>query len=159
MKPPARKPPAPPARKPPVSATAKATAAPSKKFQVETWDTEKEGQRIILYADSGMGKTTACALLPNPKFADFKGGSDKILHPVTGERLQYIPDVETFDDVRAVCHQPDLFKPGDSFVLDTGTDFEDRGLEWMLANVLAGDKGKTYTATGVENYGWGKGYR
>ncbi|KKN77878.1 hypothetical protein LCGC14_0356150 [marine sediment metagenome] len=158
MKSPVRKPPAPPARKPPVSATTKAAAAPSKQFQVETWDTEKEGQRIILYADSGMGKTTICALLPNPKFVNFNGGSDKILHPVTGKRLQYIPGVETFGDVRVVCHQPGLFKPGDSFVLDTTTKFEDTGLDWTLENIPH-EKGKSISIRRIEDYGWGKGYR
>jgi hypothetical protein len=132
--------------------------AVNKTFQVAAWDTAKEGQRIIVYADSGMGKTTLTSMLPNPKYADFKGGSDKIRHPITGERLRHIPGVETFDDVRAVCHQTDLFDPGDSFVLDTGTDFEDRGLEWTLTNVPH-EKGKSVPITRIESYGYGKGYR
>lgn len=131
-------------------------AAAVKTFKAATWDTAKEGQRIIMYADSGMGKTTLASMLPNPKFADFKGGSDKILHPLTGERLIHIPGCETFDDVRAVCHQPSLFEPGDSFVLDTGTAFEDTGLEWTLVNVPH-EKGKEIKR--IESYGYGKGYR
>jgi len=151
VKPPVRntKPPTPPTRQAPKT-------TPVKNFQAATWDTDKEGQRIILYADSGMGKTTLAAMLPNPKFADFKGGSDKILHPITGERLIHIPGCETFDDVRAVCHQPGLLKAGDSFVLDTGTAFEDTGLEWTLDNILH-EKGKTIKR--IEDYGYGKGYR
>ena len=132
------------------------TAVVNKTFQVATWDTAGEGQRIILYADSGMGKTTLASMLSNPKFADFRGGSDKVRHPVTGERLQHIPGVETFDDVRAVCHQPDLFEPGDSFVLDTGTDFEHCGFDWTLANIPH-EKDKKITR--IEDYGYGKGYR
>lgn len=136
--------------------TKKAAVAQIKTFRAATWDTAKEGQRIIEYGDSGMGKTTLAALLPNPKFADFKGGSDKILHPTTGERLMHIPGCETFDDVRAVCHQPDLFEPGDSFVLDTGTAFEDTGLDWTLVNIPH-EKGKVIKR--IEDYGYGKGYR
>lgn len=145
----------PPARQ----TSTKKAVTPVKKFETATWNTAKEGQRIITYADSGMGKTTLASMLPNPKFADFSGGSDKILHPITGERLAYILGCDTFDDVRAACHQPGLLKAGDSFVLDTGTAFEDRGLEWTLENIQAGEKGKHYTATRIEGYGWGKGFR
>lgn len=131
----------------------------NKTFQVATWDTAKEGQRIIVYGDSGMGKTTLCSMLSNPKFADFKGGSDKIRHPVTGDRLQHIPEIETFDDLRSVCRQADLFDSGDSLVVDTGTDFEDRALDWVIANVPH-EKGVSYKKIErIEDYGWGKGYR
>ncbi len=130
----------------------------TKTFATATWDTAAEGQRIIMYGDSGMGKTTLASLLSNPKFADFKGGSDKILHPITGERLVHIPNVETFDDVRAICHQSDLFEPGDSFVIDTGTAFEDTGLEWTLLNVPH-EKGNSTPIVRIESYGYGKGYR
>ena len=79
----------------------KKPAIATKIFKAATWETAKEGKRIIGYADSGMGKTTLFSMLPNPKFIDFRGGSDKIRHPITGEKLIHIPNVETFDDVRA----------------------------------------------------------
>jgi len=130
-----------------------------KTFATKQWDTAKQGERIIVYGDSGMGKTTLEAMLPNPKFANFNGGSDKIRHPVTGERLVYIPGLETFDDVRDVCYQPDLLVPGDSFVVDTGTEFEGRlALTWMLENVPH-EKGKNVLIKRIEDYGYGKGYR
>ncbi len=130
-----------------------------KTFAIEKWDTAKQGERIIVVADSGMGKTTLEALLPNPKFANFNGGSDKIKHPVTGERLDRIPGLETFDDVRDVCYQPDLFMPGDSFVLDTATEFEGRTvMPWMIENIPH-EKGKTISIKRIEDYGFGKGYR
>lgn len=154
MKPPTRKPPAAPPTRPAPTATKPTTVV--KKFETATWDTAKEGHRIILYADSGMGKTTLASMLPNPKFADFRGGSDKILHPLTGERLVHIPGVETFDDVRTVCRQPNLLRPGDSYIIDTGTEFENHGLEWMLLNIPH-EKGKLINR--IEDYGYGKGYR
>jgi len=155
--PPTRKPPKKPA--PPKRQVPAVTKPAAKTFKTATWDTAEEGHRIMLYADSGMGKTTLASMLPNPKFADFRGGSDKIKHPLTNKKLTYIPNVETFDDVRNLCHQSGLFEPGDSFVLDTGTNFEDHGLEWTLENIQAGEKGKHYTATRIEGYGWGKGFR
>ncbi len=130
-----------------------------KTFVTQQWDTAKQGERIIVFADSGMGKTTLEALLPNPKFGNFNGGSDKIKHPVTGERLVRIPRLETFDDVRDVCYQPDLFNPGDSFVLDTGTEFEGRTvLPWMIENIPT-VKGDAVPIKRIESYGYGRGYR
>ena len=119
--------PKPPAARTLTSKGNKKPAAAAKVFKTATWETSEEGKRIILYGDSGMGKTTLAATLPNPKFVDFRGGSDKIKHPITGGKLTHIPDVKTFEDVRAVCRQPGLLMPGDTFVVDTGTDFEDRG--------------------------------
>ena len=130
----------------------------TKQFTIEQWGTTKQGERIVIYADSGMGKTTLESLLPNPKFANFNGGSDKIRHPITGERLNYIPNVKTFDDVRNVCRQPGLLQPGDSFVLDTGTEFESTALTWTFENIPH-EKGKQVIIRRIEDYGWGKGYR
>jgi len=135
----------------------KSLVGTKKTYTTKQWDTAKQGERIIVYGDSGMGKTTLEAMLPNPKFANFNGGSDKIRHPVTGERLVYIPGLETFDDVRDVCYQPNLFIPGDSFVLDTATEFEGGfALPWMLKNIPH-EKGKLIKR--IEDYGYGKGYR
>ena len=150
--------PKPPATRTPTPVGNKKPAVVAKVFKAATWETAKEGKRIIGYADSGMGKTTLFSMLPNPKFIDFRGGSDKIRHPLTGEKLIHIPDVETFDDVRAVCHQPGLLVSGDTLVIDTGTEFEDRGLEWTLANIPH-EKGKSIPIKRIEDYGWGKGYR
>jgi hypothetical protein len=148
--------PKPPATRTPAPVGNKKPAAIAKIFKTATWEASKRGESIIVYTDSGMGKTTLAAMLPNPKFLDFRGGSDKIRHPVTGERLNHIPGVETFDDVRSICRQPGLFAAGDSFVLDTGTAFEDVGLDWTLANVPH-EKGLPIHR--IEDYGWGKGYR
>lgn len=141
---------------PPARQTTKKQTVSVKTFKTATWETTNQGERIIAYADSGMGKTTLASMLPNPKFADFRGGSDRIKHPITGEKLVHIPGIETFDDVRAVCRQPGLLKAGDSFVIDTGTAFEDTGLEWMLLNIPH-EKGKSIKR--IEDYGYGKGYR
>lgn len=158
IKPPVRnKPSVTPSGKPPAPSAKQQVVTPTKKFSVSTWEGNKKGKRIIVYADSGMGKTTLCAMLPNPKFADFRGGSDAILHPVTGERLCYIPGVKTFDDVRAVCCQSELLVPGDSLVVDTGTAFEDEALTWTLGNIP--HETGTRKINRIEDYGWGKGYR
>lgn len=143
----------------PGQAKARPEARKTKMFKTAKWEPTKKGKRIVVYADSGMGKTTLEALLPNPKFANFSGGSDQILHPVTGKPLTYIPGVETFDDVRDLCHQTDLFEPGDSFVEDTATEFEGGPLlNWMLANVKH-EKIPDKVIKRIGDYGYGNGFR
>lgn len=140
-------------------AKARPEARKIKMFKTATWEPTKKGKRIVVYADSGMGKTTLEALLPNPKFGNFSGGSDQILHPVTGEPLNYIPGLETLDGVRDMCRQPDLFKPGDSFVLDTATEFEGGPiLTWLLANVKH-EKIPEKVIKCIGDYGYGNGFR
>jgi len=127
-----------------------------KTFQIKSWSGENEGEKIILYSDSGMGKTTLSAMSPNPVFIGLDDGGRKIKHPLTGENLNYIPDVNTFDDVRDALHQLDLFDDYKTIVIDTATKFELLALDWILKNV------KTEHGTfpkNIENYGWGKGHR
>lgn len=144
--------------KPGANAKTRPEARQIKTFKTATYTPAKKGKRIVVYADSGMGKTTLESLLPNPWFANFSGGSDQIAHPVTGEPLNYIPGVETFDDVRDVCRQTDLLSPGDSFVLDTVTEFEYAALLWTFANVKH-EKEPSKIIKRISDYDWGGGYR
>lgn len=128
----------------------------NKTFQVAVWGGDNEGEKIIQYADSGMGKTTSAAMLPTPVFAGLDDGGRKIVHPVTGERLKNIPGIETFDDFRAAIQQPDLLDDYESLVVDTGNILEGWALDWTLANVTTD---KNEHAANIEKYGWGKGYR
>lgn len=128
----------------------------NKTFQVAVWGSDNEGEKIILYADSGMGKTTVAAMLPAPTFAGLDDGGRKIRHPVTGEKLKNIPGIETFDDFRTATQQPDLLNDYETFVVDTGNILEGWALDWMLQNIT-GDK--STLMKNIEQYGWGKGYR
>ena len=151
---------APPA---PVSAQPKAAKQQQQKmvnktFQVATWGDDNGGKKIIKYADSGMGKTTLASMLPTPVFAGLDDGGREIRHPVTGEKLKYIPGIETFDDFRMAVQQPDLLDDYETLVVDTGNILEDWALNWMLENVLGG-KENNIKVKNIEQYGWGKGYR
>lgn len=160
IKPPVRnKPPTAPSGKPPAPLAKQQVMTPVKKFSVAAWEGNSEGEKIIVYADSGMGKTTLASMAPKPVFIALDDGSRKICNPLTGERLQRIPGVETYDDIRAVVRQFHLFDGFETLVVDTGTIMQDLALTWMLANIKAGEHGKQYDATCVESYGWGKGYR
>ena len=128
----------------------------TKTFTTKAWDSSAEGEGIILYGDSGMGKTTLAAMSPKPVFVALDRGSSKIKHPVTGKPLNYIPGIETFDDFRDVLHQTDLFNDYETIVIDTATLIEPIALAWTLENI---PHEKGCTITGIESYGYGKGYR
>jgi hypothetical protein len=132
------------------------TAKVNKTFQIATWGGDNEGEKIMLYADSGMGKTTLASMLPTPTFAGLDDGGRKIRHPITGEKLKNIPGIETFDDFRTAVQQPDLFDDYETFVVDTGNILESWALVWMLANVK-NNKGELMKS--IEHYGYGSGHR
>ncbi|MEE8207893.1 MAG: AAA family ATPase [Nitrosomonadaceae bacterium] len=127
-----------------------------KTFHVASWSGANEGEKIIGYADSGMGKTTLAALSPTPVFLGVDDGGRKIKDPRTGEELRYIPGVEIFDDFRQAVQQPDLFNDYQTVVIDTGTILESWAHDWMLQNIPT-EKGGP--ASNIEKYGWGKGHR
>jgi len=156
-----KKPPAPP--KAPVGVKGgKAVASKQKEkkviktFHVAVWSGEGEGEKILGYADSGLGKTTLATLAPTPVWLGLDDGGRKIKDPVTGEDLKNIPGVETFDDFQQATQQVDLFDDYETVVVDTGTILEALAHDWMLKNVT-NDKNE-YVAN-IEKYGWGKGHR
>ena len=128
----------------------------NKTFQVAVWGDDNEGEKIIMYADSGMGKTTLASMLPTPTFAGLDDGGRKIRHPVTDEKLKNVPGIETFDDFRAAVQQPNLLNDYETLVVDTGNILESWALVWMLANIK-NNKGETMKS--IEHYGYGSGHR
>lgn len=154
--PPAKKK-APPPVPPKVAAPPPAPSRVAKKFKVETWEGGKEGEKIILYAKSGMGKTTLSAMAPTPVFIGLDDGGRKIRHPITGEKLKRIPGIETFQDVRDALHQFDLFDDYETIVIDTGTALQHLGLLHTFITVR-GPKDHPI-CTNIEQYGYHKGYR
>jgi hypothetical protein len=158
-KPPA-KPPA--SKKKPLPPPIPATPAPKssrivKTFYVEDWKGDVEGEKIILHGKYGMGKTTLSAMAPTPVFIGLDDGGRKIKHPVTGEVLKCIPDIESYQDARDALHQVDLFNGYETIVIDTGTKLQHLGLLHMLATIR-GPK-ECPKCTNIEQYGWHKGYR
>ncbi len=155
------KPPAPP--KAPVGVKGgKAVASRQKEkkaiktFQVGIWSGEGEGEKILGYADSGLGKTSVGLLTPTPVFMGLDDGGRKLVHPVTGEPPHYIGGVETFDDFQQATQQVDLFDDYETVVIDTGTILETWAHDWMLENIT---NDKNEHVNNIERYGWGKGHR
>ena len=136
--------------------TPKAAPAPVKNYSAVPWKDEGEGERILIYAESGMGKTTLGALAPTPVFVGIDDGGRKIKNPRTGEDLMKIPNIDTYSDVRNALQQPSIFEKYKTVVIDTFTLVEDLAEPFMFKTIKH-EKGGTVTH--LEGYGFGKGYK
>ena len=133
----------------------KPAARAKKTFKVEPYDNENRGHKIVIYADSGMGKTTLAALAPKPAFIGLDGGLG-VNDPVTGEPLKCVPGVETFSDVRDALQDPHIFDDRSTVVIDTITHLESLAEPWMFRNI-PGPKGKI--VANILGYGYNHGYQ
>lgn len=129
---------------------------PKKTFSVKTWAGGAEGEKMLLYGKSGMGKTSLASMAPGAVFIGLDDGGRKINNPKTGEPLQFIDGITTFDDVRDALRTPGLLANHETLVVDTITVLESLAMAYTLKTV-AGPQNKP--ATNVESYGFGKGYR
>ena len=148
-----------PATKKPVMPTRKPQAkpkAPAKNYTVEDWDRPNEGKKILIYADTGMGKTTLSSLAPNPAFLGLDEGGRELVHPLTGKKLKVVPNVDTYQDVRNVLQQHSLFNDFGTVVIDTVTILQDWAVPHMLDNIPTEKGGKVNNIVG---YGYHKGYQ
>jgi hypothetical protein len=153
------KPPKPPSA--PVGVGKGGKAAGKKKVEIKTfhaavWSGEGQGEKILGYADSGLGKSTLGLLAPTPVFLGLDDGGRKLVHPITGESPHYIEGVETFNDFQQATQQVDLFDDYETVVIDTATILESWAHDWMLENVT-NNKGE-FVKT-IEHYGYGAGHR
>jgi hypothetical protein len=125
-----------------------------KKFAIEPWDGSGEGERVVIYSSSGMGKTTLASLAPEPVFVGVDPGGRKIRRG--DQPLLHLP-VTNYLELRDCLAQPGLFKQGQSLVIDTMTRVES---EWIIPEILAtvtNDKGGKVKY--IERYGYGKGWQ
>ncbi len=157
--PPPKRPVAPRPKAPPKPVPESARKA--KTFEVREWTGQGEGEKIVIYGPSGVGKTTLVSLLQkyvHPHRVIMIGlddGGRKIRNPKTGDVLMHVPDVDDFQDVRDVL-QCELFKTGDCVVIDTVTKLELVAEEFVLRTIKTE---KSNVAANLEAYGYGKGYK
>ena len=152
---PPKTPPKRPPRTPPKTATKVTQAAPAKKFAVAPWTGTGEGEKIVGYGDTGLGKTTLFSMMPNPVFIGLDDGGRRIINPITREPINHIPDIETFSDVRAALQQTNLFPKGSSCVIDTVTLLEQLIEKHVLETVPLSKGGGQ--AKNIKAYGWNDG--
>lgn len=147
-----QKPPKAPGSPPPPP---RAKARARKTFTTAPWTGEGQGEKVVGYGNSGVGKTTLFAMMPNPIFIGLDDGGRKIRDPRTGKPITHVIGIQTFDDVRDALSQQDLFPEGSSCVIDTMTVLETLAEPYMFENILHEKGGKV---TSLEGYGYGKGY-
>lgn len=140
---------------PPMPAPSAVVTVPKRSFIAVPWTGNNEGEKIILYGPSGMGKTTLAATAPDPVFIGCDDGGRKVRNPKTGKPVMHVPGVESFLDVRAAL-QSDVFDNCKTVVIDTGTELQHWALPYMF-QTIPHEKGQRVTS--IEGYGFGKGYR
>ena len=141
-------------RTPKAPKTRAATAVPAKDFKVEAWDCAGDGKRILIYAESGMGKTTLASLAPSPVFIGVDDGG-KLMINEAGKKLRHVPGIETFTDVRGAM-QADIYDDDETIVLDQATYLQEWATDHVLANIT-NDKGAKMDS--IVRYGYNKGYQ
>jgi hypothetical protein len=127
-----------------------------KTFTTAKWNPENRGKKAVVYGKAGMGKTTLAALAPKPLFIPLDEGGLDINDPRTGEALNFIPGVETYEDVLDVLDSPELLDDFDTLVIDDATQLEQLAVPYMC-RTIPGPKGST--AENIESYGYGKGFQ
>jgi len=125
-----------------------------KSFSIAPWSDAGEGERIVLYSSSGMGKTTIASLAPDPVFVGVDPGGRKIRRE--GKPLMQLP-VTNWVELRDALAQPKLFTKGQTLVIDTMTRVES---EWEIPHILdTVTSDKNAKVKFIERYGYGKGWQ
>ncbi len=139
---------------PPKPPTQTVPTVPTKNFKVEPWTGAGEGEKIVGYGTTGLGKTTLFAMMPNPIFVGLDDGGRKIVNPKTQEPINHIPGIETLEDTRAVLQQLSLWSKGSSCIIDTFTMLEQIIERYVLETVPLPKGGR---AQNIKAYGWNDG--
>lgn len=139
-----------------IAPTVPKTKAAVKKFTVQSYADVKRGEKIIIGGDTGMGKTSLALLAPKPVFLDLDEGGFELHHPVTGKKIDHIPDLRSFSDVRAALQQMDLFNGYETVVIDNVTVLQDWA-ELHVTSTIPTEKGAT--VSNIVQYGYNKGYK
>jgi len=134
---------------------------PAKTFSVGTGQGRKMGEKILIYADTGMGKSTLASMAPDPIFIDPDNGCTDLINPTTGTKVKRVQDENgnppsDFDDIRSALHDFSLYDDRETVVLDNATVIQDAAVPYMLATI-PNDKGTLMK--NIVAYGYNKGYQ
>ena len=103
---------------------------------------QSRAQKIVLYGTEGIGKSTLAAQMPDPLFIDTEGGTAQM------DVRRFAPKdyTDLLSSIREVARTPGICK---TLVLDTA--------DWAEQSCIR-DVCARYKKTGVEDFGYGKGY-
>lgn len=140
----------------PTAPTTNGGARPAKTFSLGGL-IEPTAWRIVGYGEGGVGKTSLFARAPGPvAVIDLDDGLRPLTPTLTGVDVKPVDGIQTWEDLRAALHSPELFKGVRTIVVDSATRAEALAVAHVLKTV-AHEKGGTVTS--IEGYGYGKGYR
>lgn len=138
---------------PPQNRTAATAKGPVKVFSVKPAIRSSDGQKIVVYAKTGTGKTTLASMAPNPVFIAFDTNASKIVNPITSKEIPVIAGVTSFQDARDALHQDNLFGDECTIVIDTLTKLEAVSEQYIFDNYPAPGK-QGSRASHMRAYGW-----
>lgn len=127
----------------------------AKTFNIEAQHGTDQGQKIVIYGKSGIGKSTLAAMADNAIFLDVDNGTSNLVHPETKEPLNHVRGIESFQDLRDALAQEGLFPKGCTIVVDTITMVETLAEQYVLDNIPKDGK----QMRSIKQYGWGDGDR
>lgn len=135
-----------------------APAAPPPPQSVPTdvkWGKSKGARRVAhrvgIYGPGGIGKSSLAAHAPSARFLDLERGTDDL----AVERIDAPDGRWTWPLIRAAVQDESLWSTAKTLVVDTATSAEEFCGGHVLATV---PKYEGQRATGIEDYGFGKGY-
>lgn len=141
-------------QKPAASAPKAASKRTRKSFCVSKISNEGNGKKILVYARTGMGKSTLAALAPKPIYIGPDKGLDDLDHPL-GLDFDVVPGVETFNDVRDATRDLSLYEDFDTVIYDELRYIQGTCADHCVENIAKEKGGK---AKSITDFGWAKGY-
>lgn len=128
----------------------------AKSFSLAEWTNEGQGQKLVIYGKSGIGKTTLAAQLDNAIFIGLDDGGRHIQNPLTNQPVKAVGGIDTFLDLRDALGQKDLFPADATIVIDTFTKCQEI-IETHVVDHVKTEKG--HKAANLNAFGWGDGFR
>jgi len=121
----------------------------ARKFRVSSAP-RRCGRRIVIYGESGTGKSTLASLAPNALFLDVEDSTKDI------EGVKRVEGIESFADVLEAVRDESLTSDYRYIVIDTATVlFGLMVRDHVLETIPKANGGK---AESIEHYEWGKGF-
>lgn len=108
------------------------------------------GERVVLYGQGGIGKSSLAALAPSPVFLNFDE------NPHLPDTARVVHGVESLADALSALRTPSLWTDAKTVVVDTMTAAQELAVAHTIATV---PHEKGHKVKSIEGYGFGKGLR
>ncbi len=119
-------------------------------FKIVDWTNENQGQKVLMFGVSGIGKTTLASLIKNAAYIPTDDGGRLM------GTLKVVEGITDFASVRLAL-QSNIWKPGMTVIIDNVTELERWALPYTFKNCPKNQSGGV--VKNIEDYGYHKGYR